>query len=58
MRPPQKISFTFRKLKEALWLNAEEQYHHYATDMCHRKLQLKQWFEREHERLAKENRQK
>ena len=36
----------------------EEDYHRFATDMCRRKLQLKQWFEREHKRLAEENRQK
>lgn len=29
----------------------EEAYHRFATDMCQRKLQLKQWFEKEHERL-------
>ena len=29
----------------------EEAYHRFTTDVCHRKLQLKQWFEKEHERL-------
>ena len=32
----------------------EDDYHQFTTDMCQRKLQLKQWFEKEHERLGKE----
>lgn len=32
----------------------EETYHRFTTDVCHRKLQLKQWFEKEHERLREE----
>ena len=33
----------------------EENYHRFATDMCHRKLQLKQWWKKEHERLREEH---
>lgn len=32
----------------------EDDYHRFTTDMCQRKLQLKQWFEAEHERLGRE----
>lgn len=32
----------------------EDDYHQFTTDMCQRKLQLKQWFEAEHERLGRE----
>lgn len=32
----------------------EEAYHRFTTDMCRRKLQLKKWFEEEHERLRGE----
>lgn len=36
----------------------EEDYHRFATDMCRRKLQLKKWFEKEHERLREARQQK
>lgn len=36
----------------------DEEYQRYSTEMCERKLKLKQWFEAERERLTKENRQK
>lgn len=36
----------------------EEAYHRFATDMCHRKLLLKQWFKKEHERLREAGQQK
>ena len=32
----------------------EDDYHRFTTGMCQRKLQLKQWFEAEHERLGRE----
>lgn len=36
----------------------EEAYRRFTTDVCRRKLQLKQWFEKEHERLRNAGQQK